>query len=108
MSKKCNIRIGRILTGWENDLYERREALSWNEFQTFFRNIYKVTNNNKLRSFQYRLLNRAIVVNAHLYRWGILDTNLCTFCNLEKETVMHIMYECTYVKRHLASSAGYS
>ena len=32
------------------------------------------------------------------YKWGISDTNLCTFCNNSKETVNHLLYDCVYVE----------
>ena len=60
--------------------------------------IYKVSNSPKLRSFQYRLLQRALVLNAHLYRWGMVTTNLCSFCNLSKETYVHLFVKCDHVK----------
>ena len=28
---------------------------------------------------------------------GIKDTDKCTFCNLEKETLYHLLYRCTRV-----------
>ena len=40
----------------------------------------------------------AIVTNIHLKYYGILETNLCTFCELEKENYHHLFYECTKVK----------
>ena len=52
----------------------------------------------KLQSFQYRLLNRAIITNIHLKRWRISETDLCTFCETEPETYAHVFYECSHVK----------
>ena len=62
------------------------------------KSIYVVTNNNKYRSFQYRLINRALILNIHLFRWGMVDSNKCSFCNLHKETILHIFVECEVVK----------
>ena len=47
--------------------------------------IYKVTNVTKYRSFQYRLLQRGLVTNIQLYKWDIVEDNLCTFCHQEVE-----------------------
>ena len=48
----------------------------------------------KLKSFQYRLMMKAIITNVHLLRWGISETANCTFCNSAKETVDHLLYSC--------------
>ena len=50
----------------------------------------------KLRVFQYRLLHRNLVTNKDLFIWGIKDDNLCTFCNEEEETILHILWECYF------------
>ena len=67
------------------------------EMQRAFKNIYTVTNLPKLRSFQYRTLHAAIVVNSHLFRWDLREDNLCTFCREQKETVIHLFCECSVV-----------
>ena len=68
------------------------------EFKTLFSNLYKVTNNVKLRSFQYRMLHSAIVTKQHLFRWKITKNNLCYFCKEEKETITHLMYNCIKIQ----------
>ena len=59
--------------------------------------IYKVTNNPKYRSFQYRLLQRGIITNIHLKKWGILGSDLCTFCKNVPETLVHLFCSCPVV-----------
>ena len=56
----------------------------FDEFSQAFCNIYKMTNNAKLRSFQYRVLHSAIITNRHLFKWGIKASNDCTFCKKGK------------------------
>ena len=71
------------------------------DFQIFlqgFKDLYVVTNVAKYRSFQYRMLNWAIITNVHLKHWNIKDTNLCTFCGQEKETYLHLFIFCKYVQ----------
>lgn len=60
-------------------------------------NIWSITNNGKLRSFQYRLINHAIITNVNLKQWKIVQSDLCTFCNQEKETIVHLFWECSRV-----------
>ena len=69
--------------------------------ESFFKcisNIYVVTNVSKYRSFQYRLLLRAIITNVHLFRWGLKQNNKCTFCSEEKETYLHLFVYCKKVQ----------
>ena len=57
-----------------------------------------ITTIAKLRSFQYRLLMRAIITNVHLMRWGKASSNLCSFCNQCRESYSHLFFECTKVQ----------
>ena len=60
--------------------------------------IYKTTNITKYRAFQYRLLQRSIVTNQQLYRWGIIESETCTFCQVDQETIAHLFFRCPIVK----------
>ena len=42
-----------------------------NELLCAIRNMYRISNILSVRSFYYRLVNRAIITNIHLYRWRI-------------------------------------
>ena len=60
--------------------------------------IYRITNITKYRSFQYRLLQRGLVTNIQLQKWGIKDSKLCSFCKQDTETILHLLYYCPIVK----------
>ena len=61
-----------------------------------FNNINAVSNNPKLRSFQYRLLHGALITNIHLQHWMNAVTSACSFCGEERETIQHLLYDCKY------------
>ena len=61
-------------------------------------NIYKVTNIAKYRSFQYRILQRALVTNIQLEKWNIVSNNSCFYCKNEPETVIHLLWFCPIVQ----------
>ena len=67
-------------------------------FRDCFNDLYKVTNVCKLWSFQYKLLMRVLVTNVHLERWKVLSSNLCTFCQKDKESYIHLFIWCEHVK----------
>ena len=52
----------------------------------------------KYRSFQYRLMMKAIVTNIHLQHWQIKDSETCTWCGEDRETYEHIFAICPYVQ----------
>ena len=87
-----------VMLRWENDLDIQ---ITLDDFQKAFRNVYTVTNITKYRDFQFRLLHRsrAIVLNSHLYRWGIINTNICSFCGVEKETLKHLFVDCEEIQQ---------
>ena len=67
------------------------------EYADYIKSITKInrlTNVVKLRSFQYRLMLGSTITNVNLFHFGIKDTKLCTFCNVENETKQHLFYEC--------------
>ncbi len=76
---------------WENML---GIFIEYEQYLKLYTNIRSMTLSTKLRSFQYRLLNHGIVTNVQLHRWKITPTNLCTFCGLEPETILHLFFEC--------------
>ena len=59
-----------------------------------FKYINIVSNVAKLRSFQYRLLNLAIITNVDLYCWNVRQSEQCSFCSQARETVAHLFFEC--------------
>ena len=54
----------------------------------------KVTKDTKLQVFQFQLIHNYLVTNSKLVYYKIKESNLCTFCNNEKETVVHLLWEC--------------
>ena len=78
---------------WRKELGgEYQDVLT--EFGKAHMDIYRITNVPKYRSFQYRLLQRGLVTNIQLHHWQLLDTNMCTLCGKQKESLIHLFYEC--------------
>ena len=63
-----------------------------------FQRIKEMTLSTKLRSFQYRLLNFAIITNVHLFKWKMKDNENCTFCGKDQENYIHLFVKCKEVK----------
>ena len=80
---------------WQKDL---NVLISKQDLIRNIKNIYRKTNMPKLRSFQFRLLQRAIITNKALYEWQIEQSPMCTFCKEEVETIEHLFAKCDKIK----------
>ena len=85
----------RKCTKWEVELEEKVSEQSLLEG---FKELYITSNSPKLRSFQFRLLHRAVITNVHLKHWKMSDSELCTQCGKEKETYKHLFVMCERVQ----------
>ena len=56
-----------------------------------------MTPETKSRSFQVKFNFRAVVTNIVLHGLKITATDKCTFCDAEKETLLHLFRTCVKV-----------
>ncbi len=68
------------------------------EYLESYNRTFVTTIENKLRSFQLRLLHNIVFTNARLYKMQIVDTELCSLCKHERETVSHLFTECKHAQ----------
>lgn len=81
---------------WEKELGETFWELEW------YDNIYeimKICKETKLKSFAYNFCLRNVYTNTLLYKMKYVNTDLCTFCGLERETIIHLFDRCTVSRR---------
>ena len=64
----------------------------------YFCSIYELTTVVKFRDFQFRLLHNKIFCNDILIYWKKVTSNLCDFCKIEKQTILHLMFSCRRVR----------
>ena len=57
-----------------------------------------VTKDSRLQVFQYKLLNNVLYLNKMLFRFGKIDSPLCSFCKMIEETPLHLFYNCIKTK----------
>ena len=53
----------------------------------------------KLRDFQFKINNRILVTNSFLFKIKKKDTNQCSYCNQEAETILHLLFYCGKVEQ---------
>ena len=51
---------------------------------------FSVTKDTKLQDFQYKLMHIILITNSFLYKYGLKETKLCTFCTETKESLVDI------------------
>ena len=91
---------------WKIELgAEYTDTLS--DYNEAHNNIMKVTNVTKYRSFQYRLLQKGLTTNVHLFKWGIKETPQCTFCGKEEESVIHLLFTCIETQKIWSEIKGF-
>ena len=52
------------------------------------------TIDSRLRSFQIKILHNILYTNDQLHRWKIVPSDLCSFCQSERETFDHFLLTC--------------
>ena len=73
----------------------RNSNLDW---KTIYMLPRIVTKDSRLQVFQYKLLNNVLYLNKMLFRFGKIDSPLCSFCKMIDETPLHLFYNCIKTK----------
>ena len=68
------------------------------EWSKIFARIYNCTISSRLQECQFKYLHNILVNKYLLYKWKLLDSNLCRMCEKEVETTDHMIWECASVK----------
>ena len=51
----------------------------------------------KLNIFQFKFLHRRLPTNFFLHKITIKDSDRCTFCEEERETLIHLFWNCNLI-----------
>ena len=54
-----------------------------------------VTIESRMRIFQCKILNNILYLNNRLYKFGYVDSPMCSLCNSETETITHLFCHCS-------------
>ena len=56
---------------------------------------FAVTNEVKIIMFQYKVIHNVLPTRVTLYRDGLSENPICNLCNVEQQTLHHLLIECT-------------
>ena len=65
--------------------------IEWNKA---YRHLYTTTIYTKLREFQFKILHNILPVNQILYRWKLIDSQRCSYCFINEESISHLFCQC--------------
>ena len=98
-TKTCKAIYRKLLSSGESELQNlvsrwntNFPALDGITIQMSFKNVYHITTSCELQYFQFKLLHRIVVTNEKLYMWNIVESDICTFCMEEIETMFHLFF----------------
>ena len=80
----------KSLEKWNRDI----RNISDSEWKYYLKIPYKITKDSRLHWFQVRILHRILTTNKFMFMINRRDNNVCTFCKLEPETIVHLFWEC--------------
>jgi len=72
-----------------------KEEVDWSDVYSY---VYSCTSSTKLQEFQFKFLHNILVNQYWLHKWKIADSDLCTLCQKEPETLDHLVWNCECVK----------
>ena len=55
----------------------------------------KATIESRMRIFQYKILNNILYLNNRLYKFGYVESPMCSLCNSETETMTNLFCHCS-------------
>ena len=53
---------------------------------------------NKTKDLQYKIIMRFVPTNKLLYNMKKVNSQTCSFCHVETETIEHLFFNCIHVK----------
>ena len=89
--------------------------LTWNKLYTFtaedwshiYTYPYTITKYPALLWFQISINHNILVTNKLLFQMKIRDDALCTFCKLNNETIIHLLWKCETTQQFIQAVTGW-
>lgn len=91
ISLKCgdNVHVPRI------NKYTNLDNIDWSKQ---YITALTIPLDTKTREFQFKFVHDILVNNYWLKKWNLADTDLCTFCKIAREDIIHLFWHCEHVQ----------
>ena len=87
---------------WEKPTSEEKIEQTLGETNLIWSKIYmlgrKITLDSYSRQFHFKLTHNVLFLNKALKRMKLVASSMCSYCNSEEETPIHLFAECRYVR----------
>ena len=97
--KEVIILINKI---WEKPTSEEKIERELNDSELNWQKIYmlgrRITLDSYARQFHFKLTHNVLFLNRALNRMNLVESSLCSYCNEEDETTVHLFSGCQYVR----------
>ena len=70
-------------------------SLEWKEIYYL---PFTVTRDTEISEFQYKLVSNIVCTNEKLFRFKMIDSLRCAFCQTEVESSEHLFFHCDITK----------
>ena len=60
--------------------------------------VYGGIKENHDADLDFKILHNILFTNEKLYKFSMIDSPLCTFCNKEEESIKHLFIDCNTIK----------
>lgn len=77
------------------------------QLQEIFMLPNRVLKNNKIKEFQYKIVNNYLPTNELLYKMQRVSSPSCSFCHMMRETICHLFVHCNIVYNFLLNLVQY-
>ena len=67
-------------------------------WKTIYQLSSQCTKSTKLMAFNFKFLHRRLSTDNFLKKIRLVESENCTFCQRETETLVHLLWECTKVQ----------
>jgi len=94
--------LPNIINKLQNDF-----NFSIDQLRQIFSLPHSVVLESYVKGFQFKVLNSILYTNSKLHKIGFKTDDLCSFCKAEPETLYHLLYHCSFVKRFWSEFQGY-
>ena len=85
---------GKVKVPTSQKFFTNKLCIQDIEWISVYHRVYSLTNYNRLREFQYKILNNCLFLNHKLYKAKLVESPLCTFCKQSTESIEHFFVEC--------------
>ena len=81
---------------WSKLLSKEFEQTLWAKFFEF---PFRICRDTALRVFQWKIVHGSLITNIQLKQYGIIETESCSFCRADRETLEHLFMYCPLSKQ---------